>query len=469
VDDDDADDARRGWLKSGRWGNRLVVAGTAVLLAGLLAVGVPGLLRVGSHTSGVSPVVRFLLALAVIALVCHLLGELFTRLRQPRVVGEIVGGLVLGPSVLGPLWPAGERWLFAPDMVTPLNLVAQLGLVTFMFLLGRDLVSSRIGARARTIWAVTAGSTVAPFVGGMLIAVFARPLIQGPAAHPAAVVLYFGLAVSITALPVLARILIDLKMDDSAVGRIALGSAAIGDASAWAVLALILAVTGIGGGAGVLTTVGLGVALLVLTQVFVRPLLAAIVRRAERDGRHEAMVLPILVAGAVAYAGFTQLIGLDAVIGAFLFGTAAPTGSAVVDRTTQQLAGFAVNVLLPVFFAGVGLAVHPQLLAGGAAHWLLAVGVLLVASLTKFGGASGAGRLAGLPRRDALRVGALVNCRGVTELVIAGVGLQYHLINTFGFTILVLVALVTTVMSGPLLRLLGRVDRIAEEPAFLPH
>ncbi|HEY0497130.1 MAG TPA: cation:proton antiporter [Kutzneria sp.] len=395
------------------------------------------------------PVAHFLLALAVIVVVCRLLAAAARQLGQPPVVGEILGGLVLGPSVLAPLWPAGSAWLLTPSVIASVNVVGQLGLVTFLFLLGSESRLDNPRADARVVAGVAVGSMLLPFAGGIGIAALGRPLIAGSDEHPAAFLLAFGLAVSITAMPVLARILVDLGLDTSRVGRIAMACAAIGDGTAWLALTVILALSGLAGNSGPLTTVVLVVGLVILTFAVVRPLLGWLVRRMGDRA------VPVVIAGAAAYAACTQMIGLHAAVGAFLFGLLLPRHEALVERVRKQLYGFTETVLLPLFFATVGLSTVITSVTGSADGWLLLAAVVLVATVTKFVGAGGGARLAGLPTRSALRIGALMNCRGVTELIVASICLQYHVVNTLGFTILVLMALLTTAMTGPALRLIG--------------
>ncbi|AHH99646.1 cation:proton antiporter [Kutzneria viridogrisea] len=419
-----------------------------LVLGGVLAGFGPGLL----HGPALDPVAGFLLAVAVIVLVCHLFGAAARRLGQPAVIGEILGGLLLGPSALGALWPQGWHWLFPAQSLGALGLAGQMGLVTFIFLLGSELRLDTLGGRARRGTAlVTAGAVGVPLLVGMAVALPAHDLVAGSSPNSTAYVVFFGLAMSITALPVLARILVDLDLQRSPTGVLALTCAAIGDGTAWAALTVLLAVTGVGGTGRTLTTVALAVGLVLVTLLLVRPLLAALVARADRN-----LVLPVLAAGAIGYAATTQFIGLHAVIGAFLFGLAVPRDSPAVDQLRRQLEGFSVTLLLPLFFAGIGLSTSVGLLGGSAAHWVLFGAVLLAASASKFLGTSGAARLAGLPTRQALGLGALMNCRGVTELVVASIGYQYHLVNEFGLTVLVLLALITTALTGPLMRLINR-------------
>ncbi len=421
---------RQPWV--GVTGGLVVLVGAAILWGPSLVHGRPG-----------DPVARFLFSVAVILLVCHVFGALLRRFGQPAVLGEVIGGLVLGPSVLGLVWPSSQGLLFPPPVLEALGYAAQLGLIVFMFLLGCELRTDSTGG-GKLVGATVAGGMGLPFATGVAIALAAPSLGSGSVAY----VLFFGLALSITALPVLARILVDLGLSDTRLGATALSSAAIGDGVAWLVLTVILAGTGLSGTGDIATTAGLGAALMVATFLCVRPGLRTLVERTTSP----QLLLGALVVGAIGYAGLTQLIGLHPVIGAFLFGVAVPRGAPVVTRLGEQLQGFTIAILLPLFFAGVGLSTSVGLLGTSATNWLLFAVVLAAAIAAKLVGAAGAARLAGLPTREAVRLGTLMNCRGVTELVVATIGLQYGLVSGLGFTILVLVAIITTAATGPMMR-----------------
>lgn len=424
-----------------------------VLLAASFAVVVPGFGDVVAHPARLDPVARFLLAVALIVAVCHLFAALVGLVHQPPVVGEIVGGLLLGGSVLGKFWPQARDWLFTPAVLTSLQMAAQLGLVMFMFLLGCELRLSGERSRRSALGWVVLGAVGLPFLGGMGIGSLGAKTLAGSAGPSWLYLVFFGLAVSITALPVLARILTDLRLDRTQLGGLALACAATGDGLTWCALTLALSLGGIGQHGSATTTLGLVFALVVGMFVVVRPALAALVGRISTRGDGDQLLLPVLAAGAMAFAAITQFIGLHPVIGAFLFGAVVPRGVPAVERINHQLQGFAVTILLPLFFAGIGMSVSIDLLGSSPTHWLMFGAVLLTGTVTKFAGTFGGARIAGLPQRDALRLGALMNCRGVTELVVAAIGWQYHLISLLALTILVLVALLTTAMAGPMLRL----------------
>jgi Kef-type K+ transport system membrane component KefB len=418
------------------------VAGLIVLAAALVLCG----LQPGVVGKPVEPITRFLVAVATILLVCHIFGALLRRWNQPAVLGEIIGGLLLGPSVLGAIMPGARAWLLPMDVLAAVDKAAQLGLIVFLFLLGCEL---RLGAieRKRVVGATVLGGMGLPFLAGVVIATLAAPKLVGADAG-AANVMFFGLAMAITALPVLARILVDLKIEKSRVGVLSLTSAAIGDGLAWLTLATILTMTGVSDPVKIAGRLGLAIALVVVTLLCVRPALAVLVGKIRSD---QALVAAEVI-GALSFAALSQQLDLHPMIGAFLFGVAIPRDNPAVARANRQLQGFTLTILLPLFFAGVGLSTSLGLIVGSPGSWLLFGVVLLAAMGTKFVGAGGAARLAGLPTRQALRLGALMNCRGVTELVVASIGLQYGLINELGFTILVLVAVITSAMTGPLLR-----------------
>ena len=432
---------KRGWVRP--------AVGVAVLAA---AVGWWFGMRPNATPEPDEPFTHFLLAVAAILLVCHLFGALLRRLGQPAVLGEIIGGLLLGPSAFGSVAPRARDWLFPSHILSALDTAAQLGLIVFLFLLGCEL---RLGAikRKRAVAATVLGGTGLPFLAGVGVAIVAGPAMAGAGGSGVTHVLFVGLALSITALPVLARILVDLRIDRSDVGVIALTSAAVGDGLTWVALAVIMAMTGQGDATGLLPRLGLAVAFLLVMVLCVRPALAVLVRRMTSD---QALVAALVI-GAVASAALAQQIDLHPMIAAFLFGTLIPRTDAVA-RVSEHLQGFTITILLPLFFAGVGLNTSFGLVGGDAGGWLLFAVVLVAAMGSKIIGAGGGARLVGVPPPTALRLGILMNCRGITELVVATVGLEAGLINAYGFTVLVLVAVITSATTGLVMRRLDRTE-----------
>ncbi|RKT88948.1 Kef-type K+ transport system, membrane component KefB [Saccharopolyspora antimicrobica] len=426
----------------GRPGRVRTALGVAAGLAALAAM-VP--LWAATESHAVDSVTRFLIAVAVILVTCQALAALARRFHQPSVLGEMVGGLLLGPSLLGALWPEGGALLFPPPVLEGLDKMAQLGLVVFVFLLGCELRTDRI-ERKGVVGAAVVGGMALPCAAGMGIVFVTGDLFAGTSDAPVETMLFVGLAMAVTALPVLARLLADLKLERTSIGALSLSAAAIGDGLLWLSLAFLLAGQGASGHG--LRIVLLATALVIVTALCVRPLLAVLVRKL---GSNQSLAV-VLVAGAIGYSALTQAIELHPVVGAFLFGVAVPRDSPAVERISEQLEGFTLIVLLPVFFAGVGLKASVGLLGTSPLAWLVLLVVLVAAVVTKLVGAGGAVRLAGMPAAEALRFGVLMNCRGVTELVVLTIGHEAGLINQLAYTILVLVAVITTAATGPLVR-----------------
>jgi len=406
---------------------------------------------------------RLLLAVATVLVLCHLLGGLAQRVGQTAVIGEILGGLLLGPSALALAWPGGADWLFPTAVVSVLSTISQLGLVVFLFLLGCELRLPTTRAR-RALPLLLFGSLVPCFLGGVLVFETSSALLQGSAPRWVCGA-FFGLAIAVTALPVLARILEELGLTGTPMGALALSTAAIGDGLMWFGLSALTAVVG---GAGHPAVTAVVTAVLVMLAIFVfRPALAAWAHRIGGSAGSERMLIPILLGGCFGFSGVTQLVGLHPAVGAFLFGLVVPRQVEAIDRVTESLRGFTVIVLLPLFFASIGLTTSIGLIGGQAQRWAVLALLLIVAVVAKVAGTVAAARLAGLPPGVPLRLGVLMNCRGVTELVVAAIGYQYGMVSRFGFTLLVLAALVTTASAVPLLRLLGPPRTQSLEPPVM--
>ncbi|WP_446040387.1 cation:proton antiporter [Streptomyces sp. SID1121] len=402
---------------------------------------------------------RFLIAVVVVLGVARLAGRLAVLAGQPPVMGEICAGIALGPTLLGRIAPDAAARLF-PDGVLPmLNGLAQLGLVLFMFGVGRELASVRLrGTGSRTVL-VTQASLMVPFAAGTVAAVALGTAYLGPAGDPVAFTVFLGCALSITAFPVLARILEELRMTRSEVGRLSLLAAAVGDAGAWLLLAVAVALTqGPGTVRPVVTAVGgLAVVLLLLW-----PVRGALRRAAGRwdagtgtPRGHRAAPTALLLCLACGAAAVTSVIGLHPVIGAFLAGAACPAGPASLDAAADRVASFSGGLLLPFFFLGFGLSADLGALPFDADTLVVGGALLAVAMLTKILGPGLCARLTGMGRRDALSLGVLLNARGLTELVVLGIGLEAGIIDERVFAILIVITLLTTALTVPLLRLLG--------------
>ncbi|BCJ56158.1 hypothetical protein Asp14428_76330 [Actinoplanes sp. NBRC 14428] len=440
----------------------LVIASAAMALA----LGVAALLTLGTDdpapAAGAAPspavldtTARFLLALVLVLALSHGLGALLRRLGQPAVVGEMAAGIALGPTIFGALLPGVWHGLFPAAVLGGIDLAAQLGLVVFMFLVGWELDLSTLRPRGHTITAVSFASLAAPFVAGLALALWFFPGFAGTGVSFRAFGPFVGLALAVTALPVLARILEERGRLRTPIGALIVASAAVEDVAAWAMLAVTLALAG-------LTTALPGGVVLALTAAFVvlmlgaaRPGLHRLVHTLERRENAEFALLPLVLVGALAAATATQAIGIHAILGAFLFGVIMPRHTRTSETLATRIRSFTMAALLPLFFAAAGMHVSIGGVGSTAAAWVAPLALVVTAMLTKLLGAGIAARATGLGRRDAYRVGVLMNCRGLTGIVIADVGLQRGVIDERMFTVLVLTALVTTAVTVPLLALAG--------------
>ncbi|WPP34289.1 cation:proton antiporter [Streptomyces sp. CL7] len=375
------------------------------------------------------------LDLVVILAAARFLGAAAVRLGQPRVIGEIAAGLLLGPTVLGHL--AGDA-VFPTEAIPGLKILAAIGLTLFMFVVGMELDHRVMRGRARVVTGLAAGSTLLPLALGCAFALHLAPAYAHGDTLP--FTLFVGVAVSATAFPVLARILADRGLQQTLIGGIALSAAAVIDIVAYTLLSVTVALDSASGNeAWRLLLVPLYVAVL-LTAV--RPLL--------RRATTAAEPLPWLFVGLFASALVAEWLQIHYIFGAFAFGVVMPRDKAFLHRLRQRLEP-AVLLLLPVFFAVTGLTVD---LTALRLDEIGVLGVIMAISvLGKVAGGYGSARMFGIPHRDSATLGALVNTRGLTELVILSVGLEQGLIDVDLYAMLLVMALATTAMTGPLLTL----------------
>jgi Kef-type K+ transport system membrane component KefB len=390
-----------------------------------------------------------LLALAAVIVLGQALAAPLRRLGQPPVIGEILAGILLGPSLLGPQVSA---WVLPETAAPYLGVIAQLGVVVFMFLVGLRFDPRHGRYRPPVVGLIATAGILAPFVLGLALGPSLYTSYAGPRANPLAFTLFLGLSLSITAFPVLARILADRGLTHSDLGRLALSCAAIDDVAAWCLLALVAGLAEARPGAALPVVVGTLLYLAVMALA-VRPALAQLVRRWE-GGSMPAAALPLLMAGALLSALATEWIGIHALFGAFLFGVVVPAESRLARSFVDRSEGLVTWLLLPAFFAYTGLQTRLDLLSQSAA-WLTCLGLIAAATFGKLGGTYAAARVAGLTRHDALALGALMNTRGLVELIALNVGLQLGLISPTLFAMLVLMALATTLATAPILGRLG--------------
>ncbi|GGQ79801.1 cation:proton antiporter [Streptomyces althioticus] len=396
----------------------------------------------------------FFLAVVVILAVCRLVGALVQRVGQPPVVGEMLAGVVLGPSVLGALLPDVENGLFPQELRPVLYVVGQIGLVAFMFRVGWEFRVDRLRGVARPAGLVSVAGVLAPVaLGAALIALVGeRTGTLAPDVPLVVSALFVGVALAVTAFPMLARIISERGLTGTRFGSLALGAGAVDDAVAWVLLAGVFSISG--GSAGLVSLAVAGGLGLVVVLAAVARLRARTVRLAERAAPES--LLPMLVGVLFLVAWYTDEIGLYAVFGAFSLGLVFPR-SERLDGTVEKLRPVGV-VFLPLFFTYSGLNTDFALLGSGPVL-LLTLGCVVVAVVGKFGACWLAARVAGEPPSVALRVGALMNARGLMQLIALNLGLAAGIVTQALFSALVVVAVVTTVMASPLLTWMDRRER----------
>ena len=429
------------------WGQTLYPIAAAVLPFGVAAPAAVWADRLHQPTT------LLLLQMMVIIAAARLLGPVFRRIGQPAVIGEIFAGILLGPSALGLLWPQALHFLFPPEALAPLQLLSQLGVLLFMFAVGLEVDLPDLRRQARTALIISHASMLLPFLLGMGLALAAFPLLARPGVPFYAFALFLGIAMSITAFPVLARILEERGLMHTPVGRTAIACAAIGDVSGWCLLALVVALVHAQGLAAAGLTGVLAVLFVLALHLLVKPALQGWLGAGLAADRSGASAVAVALLLLLACSAYTELIGIHALFGAFLAGTAMPAGAAFRGPLRERLHGFGSVGLLPLFFALTGLRTQVGLLQG-AQDWLLCGLVVAVAVAGKLGGTVLAARLTGSRWREALTLGALMNTRGLMELVVLNLGYDLGILSARVFTMLVIMALLTTCITGPLLSLL---------------
>jgi Kef-type K+ transport system membrane component KefB len=394
-----------------------------------------------------------LAGIAVVLISGAILGRVAPRLRQPAVLGEIVAGILLGPSVLGRVPGDLSHRLFPADVRPLLSAVASVGLVLFMFVVGWEFERRLIRPRARLAAGVSLCSVAVAFGLGVLVAVPLYPhhlMVAGHQISRTAFATFLGAAMAVTAFPVLARILADNRMAGTRVGALALASAAIDDVLAWYLLAYVSALVSANGDTGILIRIGAAsVIYLALMFLVVRPVLNRLVWHLARAGRWSALLV-LLCSGAFLSSFLSSWIGIHVIFGAFLFGFVTPREPAelLIAHLRRPLENLSV-VLLPVFFIVTGLDVDLGALTGG--DYLALAAVVVVACAGKLIGTIPAARLGGLSWRESVDLGLLMNTRGLTGLIILNSAVSLGVLDGRMFTILVITALVTTALAGPLL------------------
>lgn len=395
-----------------------------------------------------------LIEIGLILGLSRIMGLLFGRMRQPQVVGEMVAGIMLGPSLLGLIHHGTlQAALFPDNNIKLLNILSQLGVIFFLFLVGLELDPKHIGSRGASTVVTAASSIIVPFGLGALLTVllyrFTGPTVGDPSRRFAAS-LFMGAAMSITAFPVLARILTERNLHKTKLGVSTIAAAAINDVAAWVILAFVIAVAHASGPIAGIRTASLSMVYAAILYFFVRPFLVRLELVYEREGRLSQNVVAVIFLTVLASAWATEAIGIHAMFGAFLVGCVMPKGSAFVRHLTDKLEDYTVVFLLPIFFAYTGLKTQLGLIHG-TEMFVITVLIIAVACAGKFGGTIIPAKLFGATWREATAMGVLMNTRGLVELVILTIGLQLGVINDRVFAMMVVMALVTTFLTTPII------------------
>jgi len=428
-----------------------------------------------AHTSALSAVVSGLaenaneplshlfVQLFVIIAASRLVGIVFARFGQPSVVGEMAAGILLGPSLFGLLAPSAFQFVFPVNSLGVLKLLSQVGVCLFMFVVGMELDAGHVRKKADVAVMVSHASIVIPYFLGVLLAYFLYTSLAQPGAGFTAFALFMGISMSITAFPMLARILQERGLTKTFLGSTAITCAAVDDVTAWSILAFVVAIartTSVGASALNLLLVLGFIALMLwgVRLVLPRWLGTAELEREEPSKGALATVICVVVAAALC----TEIIGIHALFGAFLAGAVMPETGGFRHKLSVRVENFSTVLLLPLFFAFTGLRTQIGLL-NDVQGWLLCLGIIAVATVGKLGGSAIAARWSGMNWSESLQLGALMNTRGLMELIALNIGYDLGILSPRIFTMLVIMALATTMLTGPLLTLFGRKQSVLDD------
>lgn len=404
------------------------------------------------------------LQIAVVLAVCRLVGALFQRIQQPRVVGEMFAGIMLGPSLLGWIAPSASAYLFPASSLGFLNALSQVGVVVFMFLVGLGIEPEELKKQGHAAVLTSHVSITAPFVLAAFLALYLYPRLSDDSVSFTSFALFMGSAMSITAFPVLARILTERNMLGSRLGTVAIACAAVDDVTGWCILAyIVVLIRSAHSSNSIWMTVG-GILAFALVMIYgVRRLLQGFEsiyrKKSELSENQLALMLLLVLASAL----MTEYLGIHLLFGAFLMGAIMPKEHRFVRYVMDRFETITVTLLLPLFFAFTGLRTNIGLVKGPE-MWTYCGLIILVATVGKLGGSTLASWLSGMPLRESAGLGTLMNTRGLMELVILNIGLDIGVISPALFSMMVLMALVTTFMTTPVLQLICA--RELEESGF---
>jgi Kef-type K+ transport system membrane component KefB len=429
------------------------------LPSGLPAVSADGSDHDGGMTNMLNGNLRsalptLLLQIILIIAATRLLASAFKKIGQPAVIGETVAGIVLGPSLLGLLFPGIFHFLFPVESLSNLRFLSQLGLILFMFIIGMELDPNKVRKQAFEALIISHASIIIPFALGIGLSIFLYPDYAEHQKHFYAFALFMGIAMSITAFPVLARIIRDRKLTDTKLGILTITCAASDDVTAWCILAILVALIRSGSGANGLVTVGMVAVYGFIMLVPVRLLLKKIQLVYEQGKIGHNTLMAVLFILLLLSSWCTEVIGIHALFGAFLAGIVIPKNDIMQKLIINRISDVTMVMLLPLFFVYTGLRTQAGILNSGAL-WISFVLILFCAVAGKFGGSTLVARALGHSWTDSLSIGALMNTRGLMELIVLNIGYDMGILSTEIFSMMVLMALLTTMMTNPLLNRIG--------------
>ncbi len=400
------------------------------------------------------PLAILLLQIIVIISFARLFGFLFKKIGQPAVIGEIVAGIVLGPSIIGSFFPDINHFLFPLASLGTLNFLSQIGLILFMFVIGMELDLKAISKQAYGAVIISHASIIIPYTMGMGLAYFIYNAYAPEGITFLSFALFMGIAMSITAFPVLARILQEKGLTRSKLGAMALTCAAADDLTAWCILAAVIALVKSGSSLSVLYTIGFAIAYVFLMLKVLRPVLERLEHVYEHKHKKRSGIIALFFIILIISSYITAIIGIHSLFGAFIAGVIMPSSFSFRKIIIDKIEDVSIVLLLPLFFVITGLRTQIGLL-NEANLWVTFGWILLVAVIGKFGGSTVAAKMVGQNWKDSLSIGVLMNTRGLMQLIVLNIGYDLGILSPEIFAMMVLMALVTTFMTGPALDLIG--------------
>lgn len=391
-----------------------------------------------------------IIQIAVIIITSRVIGFLFRKIHQPQVVGEMVAGIILGPSVLGWLFPGASAFIFPAASLKFLNILSQLGLLLFMFIVGLELDPKLLKGRGHAAVLISHVSIIFPFILGTILSLYLYPLLSNNSVTFTSFALFMGASMSITAFPVLARILSEKNLIKTRVGAVTIACAAVDDVTAWSILAIVIAIVRAGSGKIPAWLTIAGAVAFILMMIFViRPIVAKLETYFKiRGNKITNDILGMVILLMLLSAWTTEWLGIHALFGAFFMGAMMPRNKGFLKPIIEKLNDITLVLLLPIFFALTGLNTRIGLISGGE-MWFYLLLILTAAVAGKLGGAAVSARISNLNWRESAGLGILMNTRGLMELIILSIGLQFGVISPALFAMMVMMALVTTFMTTP--------------------